>query len=167
MPTPAGSKDGFLGTLCAAVSPRGDLYVGSIYDSGWLGGPNIGDIVRLRPTGALPVGIREIRAARNQFQIEFTGPINDQAAKIPANFEITGYTRKWQGAYATPDSGRHQLNIERIEVAADRRSVLLHTASQQLGFVYEIKCGKIGLESQPVLWPDFGAYTWNAVPEER
>ena len=33
--------------MCA-VSPRGDLYVGGIRDSGWGGANNIGEIVRLR-----------------------------------------------------------------------------------------------------------------------
>ena len=40
---------GFLGPLTAAVSPRGELYVGDIRDSGWGGGPNHGAVVRLTP----------------------------------------------------------------------------------------------------------------------
>src|SRR5262249_42978825 len=105
LPTPASSRNGFLGTLCGAVSPRGDIYIGSIYDSGWLGGTNVGDIVRLRPNGKLPVGIREIRAAENRFLISFTAGIDKTAAGQTANYSISGYTRKWQGTYATPDSG--------------------------------------------------------------
>jgi hypothetical protein len=47
-------KDNFLGPLCGAIAPNGDIYVGSIWDSGWQGGQNTGDIVRLRPNGKLP-----------------------------------------------------------------------------------------------------------------
>jgi mono/diheme cytochrome c family protein len=165
LPTPAGARDGFLGTLCGTVSPSGDIYIGSIYDSGWLGGPNIGDIVRLRPNGKLPVGIREIMAFENQFVISFTSPIDRAAAANRENYEISGYTRKWQGSYATPDSGRHQLAVESLDVAPDGLSVVLHVSKQQPGHVYEIACGKIGPESQPALWPTVGHYTLNVIPK--
>ena len=41
-------RRGFLGPLVCAVSPSGELYVGSIRDSGWGGGNNVGEIVRVR-----------------------------------------------------------------------------------------------------------------------
>lgn len=163
--TPAGSREGFLGTLCGAVSPKGDIFIGSIYDSGWLGGPNIGDIVRLRPNGKLPAGIREIRAAADRFLISFTAPVDKSAAARRESYEISGYTRKWQGSYATPDAGRHQLTVESVDVAPDGLSVVLHVAKQQPGHVYEITCGKVGPASQPVLWPTIGHYTLNVVPK--
>ncbi|HEY2253256.1 MAG TPA: hypothetical protein VGH74_19415, partial [Planctomycetaceae bacterium] len=162
-PTAPNSRDGFLGTLCGAVSPTGDIYIGSIHDSGWLGGPNVGDIVRLRPKGKVPAGIREIRERDGQFLISFTAPIDKAAAVRRENYEISGYTRKWQGTYATPDSGRHQLAVESVDVAADGLSVVLHTPRQQEGHVYEITCGKIGLDGQP-LWPAVGHYTLNKMP---
>jgi glucose/arabinose dehydrogenase len=165
LPVVANPSEGFLGTLCGAVSPRGDIYIGSIHDSGWLGGPNIGDIGRLRPNGKLPVGIREIRAAACQFIISFTGQIDKTAAAKREKYEISGYTRKWQGTYATPDSGRHQLEIQSVEVADDGLSVVLYCARQQEGHVYEITCGKIGPQGQVSLWPTVGYYTLNRMPE--
>ncbi|MBS0264003.1 MAG: c-type cytochrome [Planctomycetes bacterium] len=165
VPQPAGARHGFLGMLCGAVSPRGDIYVGGIYDSGWLGGPNIGELVRLRPNHKLPLGIRDIQAGPRTFRMTFTAPVAKAAASKPANYEIWGYTRKWQGSYATPDSGRHQLTIESAEVAADGLSVTLHTPLQQTGFVYDITCGKIGPDPDTPLWPTVGHYTLNALPE--
>lgn len=164
LPVAVDPREGFLGTLCGAVSPRGDIYIGSIHDSGWLGGPNIGDIVRLRPNGKLPVGIREIRSAAGEFIISFTGPIGRTAAAKRENYEISGYTRKWQGTYATPDSGRHSLEIQSVEVAADGLTVILHCARQQEGHVYDITCGKIGPPGQVSLWPTVGYYTVNRMP---
>lgn len=164
MTTTPNSRDGFLGTLCGAVSPQGDIYIGSIHDSGWLGGANVGDIVRLRANGKLPAGIREIRASAGRFAISFTVPIDKAAAARPENYEISGYTRKWQGAYATPDSGRHKLEIESIDVAPDGLSVVLHSVRQQEGHVYEITCGKIGPAAQRSLWPAVGHYTLNRFP---
>ena len=37
------------GPLICAVAPDGSLFVGGVHDSGWGGGNNIGEIVRLRP----------------------------------------------------------------------------------------------------------------------
>jgi hypothetical protein len=163
-PTAPNSHEGFLGTLCGAVAPNGDIYIGSIHDSGWLGGPNVGDIVRLRPNGKLPLGIREIRTSAGRFAVFFTASIDKTAAARPENYEISGYTRKWQGSYATSDSGRHTLKIESVDVAADGMSVVLGTARQQEGHVYEITCGKIGPATQPALWPTVGHYTLNQLP---
>jgi mono/diheme cytochrome c family protein/glucose/arabinose dehydrogenase len=162
-PTAPAARESFLGTLCGAVSPQGDIYIGSIHDSGWLGGLNVGDIVRLRQNGAVPVGIREIRASAGRFTIAFTAPIEKAAAARRENYEISGYTRKWLGSYSTPDSGRHKLEIESVAVSADGRSVVLHTPRQQEGHVYEITCGKIGPEGSS-LWPSVGHYTLNKIP---
>jgi hypothetical protein len=167
VPTLANSRAGFIGTLCGAVSPRGDIYIGSIQDSGWLGGTNVGDMVRLRPTGKLPVGIREIRAAAGRFEISFTGPIDKAGAARASNYDIAGYTRKWQGTYATPDSGRHKLEIQSVEVAADGMSVVVHTSRPQKGHVYEVNCGKIGPAGQATLWPSVGHYTLNQFPADE
>ena len=164
--TPADSREGFTGTLCGAVSQRGDIYTGSIHDSGWLGGTNVGDIVRLRPNGKLPAGIREIRAAESRFLISFTAAIDKSAARKTENYEISGYTRKWQGTYATPDSGQHQLEVQSVDVAADGLSVVVHTSGQQVGHVYEITVGKIGPAGQATLWPGTGYYTLNQMPDE-
>jgi hypothetical protein len=164
---PAGKADstGFLGTLCGAVAANGDLYIGSFVDGGWLGGPNLGDIVRLRRRGPQPLGIREIRAEEGTFLIDFTAPVDRQAAARRENYELSGYTRVWQGAYATPDSGRHRLEIHSVEVARDARSVVLHTDRQQAGCVYDVTCGKIGPDPQVALWPGTGHYTMNVIPK--
>lgn len=165
LPAGAAAREGFSGTLCGAVSPKGDIYIGSFHDSGWLGGTNVGDLVRLRPNGKLPAGIREIRAAQGQFLISFTAPVDKAAAARVENYDIAGYTRKWQGTYATPDSGRHKLEIESVAVAPDGLSAVVHTSRQQEGHVYEINVGKIGPKGQENLWPSAGHYTLNQMPD--
>lgn len=162
---PDGQTEGELrGTLCGAVAPNGDLFIGSILDSGWLGGPNVGDLVRLRRHGPLPCGIREIRAYDGEFEISFTAPVNAQAAAQGVNFDVSGSTRVWQGTYATADSGRHKLAVKSVDVAADCRSVRLHVEGQKAGSVYEIRVGSIGPTAQP-LWPAVGHYTLNRIPQ--
>ena len=154
----------FLGPLCIAVSPTGDLYVGSIYDSGWLGGHNTGEIVRLRPNGRLPNGIRELRARSDGFEIEFFAPVNRQAAARRGNYSLSAYTRVWKGGYATPDSGRHTVAVKSATVAADARTVRLQIGPMRSGYVYDITCGRIGTGPNPALWPATGHYTLHRIP---
>jgi cytochrome c2 len=158
-----------LGSLSGGVAPNGDIYIGCIHDSGWLGGRNVGEIVRLRALGAdkLPLGIRELRATRNGMVIDFTGSIDRAAGSRIENYAISGYTRKWEGAYATPDSGRHKVEIKSVEVATDDRQVTLTVDRWQPGFVYEVTCSRIGHDSQAALWPAVGHYTMNVVPRDE
>jgi hypothetical protein len=157
----------FEGTLCGGVSPKGDIYIGCIHDSGWLGGLNVGSIVKLQSTGSLPLGIREIQATPHGFQLDFTAPIDRKAAEAVANYTISAYTRKWQGTYATPDSDRHQVAVTKATVSDDGRRVMLQTDKLRIGYVYEVSCGKIGTDRAIALWPATGHYTVNVVPVEK
>jgi hypothetical protein len=66
---------GFLGPLVCAVSPRGELYVGSIRDSGWGAGANVGEIVRIQiQPDKLPCGIAEVRATHDGFSLPVVSP---------------------------------------------------------------------------------------------
>jgi glucose/arabinose dehydrogenase len=162
-PTPANGV-GFDGTLCAGVSPQGDLYVGCIHDSGWLGGLNVGNIVRLRPKGEVPAGIREIEADASGFRVTFTQPVDRERAADPAAYTLSAYTRVWEGAYATPDSQRHRADIAKVHVADDRLSVHLDVERLRAGFVYELTVGRIGPDPNVPLWPMVGHYTLNRIP---
>ena len=42
------------------------------------------------------------------FEIEFIEPIDSKAGR-PKYYDISGYTRVWQGSYATPDSNRKEI----------------------------------------------------------
>lgn len=161
----AGAGDAnFLGPICAAFSPGGELYIGSIHDSGWLGGQNTGEIVRLRPRGALPNGIRQLRAHGNGFDLQFFAPVDRQRAARPENYQIQGYTRIWKGGYATPDSERHKVGVVQVDVSDDGRDVRLFVDRLREGFVYEVSCGKLA-EAGLKLFPATGHYTMNRIPD--
>jgi len=158
------ASNNFLGPLCAAVGPDDGLYIGSIHDSGWLGGQNTGDVVRLRYSGRLPNGIREVRALPDGFEIAFFSAIDKKAARDPANYSIAGYTRKWSGGYATPDSGRHRVSIGSVEVAADATSVRLRVDRLREGYVYEVSAGRLQRKGEVALFPATGHYTLLRIP---
>ncbi len=153
-----------LGPICCAVSPNGDLYVGGLRDSGWGGGNNVGELVRIKPSQNVPLGIREVRAWRGGFVIEFTGPIDQSAAADAANYEVASYRRIWKGTYATPDSDRRTEQITKIEIAKDSRSAILTLDSMRTGFVYDIHLKAIGRGGN-ALWPAEAYYTLNQVPD--
>ncbi|HUG91669.1 MAG TPA: PQQ-dependent sugar dehydrogenase [Planctomycetaceae bacterium] len=157
--------ENFSGPLCVAVAPNGDLYVGSIHDSGWLGGQNTGEIVRLRPNGDLPNGIRELRATADGFDIEFFYAVDPAAATRPEPYTVSGYTREWGGAYATPDTGRHKLDIQEVTLTNGGRTVQLTVPGRKTGHVYEVTCGEIGTSDQRTLWPATAHYTLHRIPE--
>ena len=50
---PVADEATFEGPVTCAVSPMGELFVGSIHDSGWGGGQNTGSIVRMKADGEL------------------------------------------------------------------------------------------------------------------
>lgn len=156
--------DAFLGPICAAVSPSGALYVGSIHDSGWLGGRNTGEIVRLSPRDELPNGIREVTAVPGGFRIEFLHPVDPVRAADASSYAISGSTRVWQGSYATPDSGRHAPDITAVELSDDARSVRLRIAGLRPRHVYEITCRNVGVRGVP-LRPATAHYTLTRLPD--
>ena len=163
-PTWNSEGDTFLGPISGYAAEDGSIYIGSIYDSGWLGGPNVGEVVKLKPVSDYGNGIQEIRATKDGFEIEFITPVDVNKAVDTENFSLSGYTRIWQGSYATDDSGRYSPEIKKIDLAADRRTVRLTVKDLKPTFVYEFNVGAIGSDGEE-LFPSFAAYTLNQIPD--
>ena len=152
----------FLGPLSITTAPNGEIYIGSIHDSGWLGGQNTGSIVKLKPSGLLPNGIKEIQATPDGFEIRFQKPVDKSAAENAENYSLSGYTREWKGGYATPDSGRFQPKVETATISVDGKSVRLKTSELKTGYVYEINY--LIKQDKTPLWPATGHYTLHRIP---
>lgn len=163
-PEAGAGNDNFRGPLSVAATSDGRLYIGSIHDSGWLGGQNVGDIVQLRRNESLPNGIRELRATPDGFEIEFLSAVDPAAATLSKNYSISGYTRVWKGGYATPDSGRHRVAVKSVELSADAKTVRLATETLREQHVYEVTAGRIGADAAKALFPATGHYTMLRVP---
>jgi len=156
----------FEGPLCCGVSPKGELYIGSIADSGWAGGQNTGSIVKLKGNGERPNGIREIRATRDGFDIDFFAPVDRARATHPEHYSISGYTRVWGGAYATPDSDRHRCKVVSVELTEDGKSAKLKVDSRKTpNYVYDISCREVADPDKP-LFPAYGFFTLHKIPTD-
>lgn len=156
----------FIGPICSAVRPDGTLYIGSIWDSGWQGGPNTGGIARLTPAVERPNGIREVQATAEGFRITFHSAVDRQAAATTSSYLVQSYTRVWGGSYATPDSERQQLKVDRADVDDDGRSVRLTVPGRKLGHVYDITLSG-SLAKAESLWPEQAHFTLKRIPEAR
>lgn len=151
----------FLGPICVTSGPNGEIYVGSIHDSGWLGGLNTGSIVKLTPSEDQPNGIREIRATQDGFEIHFAQRVDVDAASNPKNYSISGYTRVWKGGYGTSDSGRYVPQIQSADVSSSGNMVRLKVDPLKTGFVYDISVNLPDAD----LWPATGHYTLSRIPK--
>lgn len=159
---PAEGEQSLLGPLVCQVAPDGDLYIGNIRDSAWGGGANNGSLVRLRAEETLPVGIAEVRANRDGFEIRFTQPVDDLAAREAKFYSLSSFRRIPTPDYGGPDQDRRTEKILAVEPAADARSVHLKLGELREGFVYEIRIRS----REGTRWePAEAYYTLNRRPE--
>jgi len=165
LPNQEAGGSNFIGPICSAVSPKGELFIGSIWDSGWQGGLNTGGITRLVPSpDGLPNGIRELTATSTGFEVEFFKPVDVKSAADIASWSLQGYTREWGGSYATPDSGRYSPKISDLTVLENGLRVRITVSELKPGYVYDVSTtGK--LADPEKLWPSEAHYSMKAVPK--
>lgn len=154
----------FLGPIALAFAKDGTLYVGSMIDSGWGGGNNRGAIERVRFTGKIPFGIREVRAWSGGFDIDFTGEVDEELASKATAYTLSRYRRIHTAGYATPDRDRAPVSVASVRISEDHHSVRLAIDGFQSGYVYDIAVGKLRQESEST-YPAVAFYTLNVVPE--
>jgi hypothetical protein len=161
---PREPRHGFLGPLVCAVSPHGELYVGSIRDSGWGAGANVGEIVRVQvQPDKLPCGIAEVRAIHDGFSIDFFGPIDRALAGRTEGYTIQSYRREPTPAYGGPDRDRRTEKVTGVSVSSDARRVVLKLAEMRTGFVYELRLKNLSPGGGD-FHPAEAYYTLNVVP---
>jgi hypothetical protein len=153
----------FEGPVACAVSPQGDLYVGSMRDSGWGAGANTGSIVRLRPTGDWPLGIASATIAPRGFRLRFTGPVDADRGASAGNYAIESYRRISTPEYGGPDVDRRREAIRAVELSADRLEARIELGELRTDCVYEIRVRGLG-PAGAALVPDEAHYTVRRVP---
>ncbi len=154
-----------LGPICCAVAPNGDLVVGGIRDSGWGGGNNLGEVVRLRfAPEQLPAGIAEVRAVAQGFQIDFTQPLPRDRLANPAHYSLVSYRRESTPAYGGSDLQRRDETIRQIVVADDARSVRVRLDNMRAGFVYEWRLRNLVADGTP-FHPAEAYFTLRPLPQ--
>ncbi|GJM31778.1 MAG: hypothetical protein DHS20C18_07790 [Saprospiraceae bacterium] len=158
--------DGFSsGVLRLEWSPMGDgLYVG-MTSRGWAStGAEDFALERLVWSGKTPFDIKSIRAHAEGFTIEFTQPADKASLADPTVYQITDFTYKYHHFYGSPVTDKQSRTIQKVTVAEDGRSVVLHLDRLRKGYINEVKA--IGVRSASGQMPVFGYgyYTLNEIP---
>lgn len=162
-PIEQATPDNFIGPISIGISKQGEISIGSILDSGWLGGQNIGAIAKLTPQKVMPNGLRELTATKDGFRLKFFQPVDRSAAVKTENYSISGYTREWAGSYATPDKDRHRADVTSAKISKDGRTVHLVVEGRREGFVYEVTAQNLSTDETP-LFPETGHFTLHRIP---
>lgn len=154
------------GPLTCAVAPSGELVVGTIRDSGWGGANNIGQLLRFRfDSQTLPVGIAEVRAKTDGFQIVFTREVNRDLANRLESYQIASYRRVSTPEYGGPDIDRRQETLSRVALSEDAKSVTIRLGEPlRAGFVYEFELESLASDAE--FFPAQAFYTLHQIPSE-
>lgn len=155
---------GLLGPLTLTFDPKGRLWVGSITEPGWMAQPDRGALFRIDFTGKVPFEIKSMHVLPQGFRLVFTRPVSAKSGQDAKSYRLEHYRYEYTGAYGSPELDRTHVPIERIELAEDRRSVDVTTASLVKDRVYFIQCQDIRSEQGETLVHPAGAYTLNEVP---
>ena len=163
---PAAPENGLLGPIVCAVSPRGELYVGGVRDSGWGAGNNVGEIVKITiQPEKLPGGLAEMQVVKTGFTLDFFRPVEREKARHAANYTLTSYRRESTPAYGGPDLDHRAEKIVSITLDDSARRVTLQLGELRTGFVYELRLKNLDPRGQ-LFHPSEAHYTLNRLPGE-
>ncbi|MGY8769214.1 MAG: c-type cytochrome [Pirellulales bacterium] len=160
-------KNSLLGPITCSVSPNGELYIGSMRDAGWGGGNNVGSLVRLKPESVhMPLGIAEVRALPDGFEIEFTDQVDEEYAKYISSYKISSYTRESTPAYGGDNIDARNDDVVSTVLSPDRLRVKLILSELRAGYVYELHLDEKIAGKGKKLWPAEAYYTMRNVPKK-
>jgi hypothetical protein len=144
-----------------AFGPNGSLLVG-MTNRGWgsLGGKPYG-LQRLVFTGLVPMEIHSMSLSKTGFDVTFTHPLDEAAAKREGAFSIISHTYNYWSTYGSPEEDRRPDAISLEELSADHKQVRLKVPNLRPGRVYELHLRDVRAASgEPVLHPE-AYYTLN------
>lgn len=135
------------------------LYVGRTHLS-WAGGEGIGTVV---PTGTVPFDILDMNITPKGFRFTFTAELDENSDTA----ELWGgehYTYLYHKDYGSPQTDKDAIEVEKITIGEDRRSVEVKLGAWVRDHVYEFRLDKLkSVDGRSLLNPRI-AYTVRRVP---
>ena len=161
---PGPNDDAMIGPIVCQVAPDGDIYVGSIRDSAWGAGRNVGELIRLRIGDKLPPGIAEIRATDRGFTVDFTQAVDPRRAGDATSYAIESFRRVATPSYGGDDVDRRREKIAAVEVSSDHRRVTLTLGELRRGHVYEFQLKNLTADASE-FFPAEAFYSLGPIPQ--
>jgi mono/diheme cytochrome c family protein len=163
VPTPPSESP--LGPICCEVSPTGELFIGSIRDSGWGAGNNIGEVIRVKVDPArFGHGLAEMRATATGFELDFFAPVEKELAGQLDSYSLSSYRRVSTPAYGGNDIDRRTEKITSVSLSSDRRRVTLTLETLRPGHVYELRLKSLAPAGE-LFFPAEAHYTLRQIPD--
>jgi hypothetical protein len=152
------------GIVPVRFAPDGSLIVGGT-NRGWGSrGTKPFSVERLAWTGKVPFEIREMRAKPDGFELTFTKEIDALTAGEVASYKVETFTYIYRADYGSPEVDQTKPAVERVTVAADKKSVRLYVRQLQEGHIHTlIAAGVRSADGLPLLH-NVAYYTMNYIP---
>ncbi|MBC7399779.1 MAG: cupredoxin domain-containing protein [Mucilaginibacter sp.] len=161
-------REGFeSGVLRMAWGADNSLFVGQT-SRGWGStGQKIFGLERLVWAKKTPFEMKAVRAMPDGFEIEFTKPVNKQAAADPDNYDITGFTYKYHPVYGSATIREKNHIVNAAIVSEDGLRVRLIADSLREKYIHEIKVNNkvVSADSSFTLLHPVAYYTLNNIPD--
>ena len=155
------------GLLACEFTPEGDLFVGGT-NRGWpVRGPKAYALQRLDWTGVTPFEIKEIKAAADGFDLEFTLPVDAEIAKQPSTYRLGTFTHIYQQGYGSPEVDQTTPTVTSATVSSDGTRVHLEVDGRVKGHVHEFDLGPMRSDEGEALLHIHAFYTLNEIPDSN
>jgi hypothetical protein len=140
----------------------GTLMLG-LTNRGWGGRAPGHGIARVRWNKTTPFEIEHVRLRQDGFALEFTEPLAE-AKLTPANIDVSLYHYDWWWEYGSPERNDGTRAVSAIEVASDRRSLVVHAPIEAGHMARVILKDVVSASGRALEHAEF-AYTINQLPE--
>ena len=141
----------------------GSMFVG-LTNRGWssLGIASYG-LQRLVWTGKTPFEIKEMRATKEGFDLEFTKPVESESAMDAKSFQMSSYTYLYHSTYGSDEIQKKNLKVTPVGLSDDQHTLSLKVDGRRELFVHELVAkGLKSEEGTPLLHPE-AYYTLNTI----
>ncbi|RFS13734.1 hypothetical protein D0T08_25355 [Emticicia sp. C21] len=146
-----------IGNNRLVFAPDGSLWVGQ-NDHGWAGSRGIQHISW---KGKTHLDIMAMNLTKTGFDLTFTLPLNEEAAKDLANYKFKRFYYEYHQAYGSKQFDVQDVPVKSIKLSADRKKVSLELAEMKAGYVYELRTGDIKTNDEKYLFNNLICYSLN------
>lgn len=131
-----------------AFAPDGSLWIGKTHLK-WVGGKGL---LRVVPTGKVPLDVLEMKLTPGGFDLHFTRPLDAALARDPASYRFRRYYYAYHPKYGSPQVDTTAVPVTEVRVSEDGRRVGLELAELDPGYLYEMDLSELaGAEGEPLL----------------